>query len=228
LRAIALIERSAPMKAAFLLLLAFLTLAGVRSVPSAEPHRFATVAALAVHRNATAVAGDVHYIVIQLDHDLFGRGPTIQFSEQFRGSLVGSTWKEGIRTAVQVAAAALGEEPRFWTVTIKNASYSNFTDGSSASAAVAVGIMAAARGAALRSDTVLTGVITPQGKIGEVEGLPLKLEGAAAAKMRTMLVPKGQGRTLEWDLYDASRPYGMTVLEVATLQEAFELMTAGP
>jgi predicted S18 family serine protease len=216
------------MKAAFLLVLSLLTLAGVRSAASAELHRFATVAALAVHRNATAVAGNIHYIVIQLDRDLFGRGPTIQFSEQFRGSLVGSTWKEGVRTAVQAAAAALGEEPRFWTVTIKNASYSNFTDGSSASAAVAVGLMAAARSTVLRSDIVLTGVITPQGRIDEVEGLPLKLEGAAAAKMRTMLVPKGQARTPEWDLYEASRSYGVTVLEVATLQEAFELMTAGP
>jgi predicted S18 family serine protease len=60
--------------------------------------------------------------------------------------------------------------------------------------------------------------------IVEVNGLPKKLEGAASAHMRTMLVPKGQGRTQEWDLFELGRQYDITVMEVASLLDAYELM----
>jgi predicted S18 family serine protease len=43
--------------------------------------------------------------------------------------------------------------------------------------------------------------------------------------MHTLLVPKGEARTLEWDLYELGRQYNMTVIEVGSLREAYELMT---
>ena len=45
-----------------------------------ETHRFATVPALAVGMLQGAEVGSVHYIVIQLDEDRLGRGPTVKFS----------------------------------------------------------------------------------------------------------------------------------------------------
>jgi len=38
-------------------------------------------------------------------------------------------------------------------------------------------------------------------------------------------VPKGQARTEEWDLHQQASQRDMTVVEVASLLEAYELMT---
>ena len=197
------------------------------SASLAEPHRFATVPALAVSFIGGKEIGGVHYIAIQLDRDPERRGPTILFSEISLGggSVVGKDWKEGVRGAVAAAANALGEDQRNWTVTIKNRSYSSLTEGASASSAVAVGIMAAWRGDTIRSDVALTGVITADGRIREVGNLQGKLEGAALAKMHTLLVPKGEAQTSEWDLFELGRQHNIAVIEVGSLREAYELMT---
>jgi predicted S18 family serine protease len=189
-----------------------------------EPHRFATVPALAVGVIGGAEVGSLHYIVIQLDEDRLSRGPTVQFSERSRGSAVGDEWKEGVQTAVAAAARAVKEDARGWTVTIKNRAYANYTNGASASSAIAVGLIAAWRGDALRPDAVVTGLITADGHIQPVAGLPSKLEGAARSNMHIMLIPAGQARTDEWDLFELGRQLNITVIEVGTLSEAYELM----
>ncbi|OLB03473.1 MAG: hypothetical protein AUH21_03625 [Nitrospirae bacterium 13_2_20CM_62_7] len=211
----------------FLVVLTGITIATVcsQSLVQADPHRFATVPALAVSASDGKEIGAVHYIVIQLDRDPQRKGPTVLFSERSKGTAVDEEWKEGVRVAVSAAAATLGEDSRNWTITIKNRSYSNLTQGPSASSAVAIGIMAAARGETLRPGVALTGAITADGGIDEVGGLPGKLEGAAMANMHTLLVPKGQARTEEWDLPQLGRLRNITVIEVGSLREAYELMT---
>ena len=190
-----------------------------------EPHRLATVPALAVGVIGGAEIGSLHYIVIQLDEDRLSRGPTVQFSERSRGSAVGDEWKEGVQTAVTAAAQAVKEDARGWTVTIKNRAYANYTNGASASSAIAVGLIAAWRGDALRPDAVVTGLITADGHIQPVAGLPRKLEGAARSNMHIMLIPAGQARTDEWDLFELGLQRNITVIEVGTLKEAYEFMT---
>ncbi|HKN86441.1 MAG TPA: S16 family serine protease [Nitrospiraceae bacterium] len=204
------------------LLLAVLLLPVTAAWP--EPHRFATVPALAVGVYRGAEVGSVHYIVIQLDEDHLGRGPTVLFSEYSRGSAVGDEWKEGVQIAIVAAARAVREDAKSWRVTIKNRAYANYTNGASASSAIAVGLIAAWRGDVLRQDAVLTGQITPEGRIQPVDSLPSKLEGAARANMQTVLIPAGQGRTDEWDLVELGRQHNMTVIEVGTLSEAYEFM----
>ena len=189
-----------------------------------EPHRLATVPALAVGVIQGAEVGSVHYIVIQLDEDRLSRGPTVQFSERSRGSAVGDEWKEGVQTAVTAAAQAVKEDARGWTVTIRNRAYANYTNGASASSAIAVGLIAAWRGEALRPDAVITGLITADGHIEPVASLPSKLEGAARSDMHIMLVPAGQARTDEWDLVELGRQRNIMVIEVGTLKEAYEVM----
>ena len=109
-------------------------------------------------------------------------------------------------------------------VTIKNRAYANYTNGASASSAIAVGLIAAWRGDVLRQDAVLTGLITVDGRIEPVGNLPSKLEGAARANMHTILIPAGQGRTEEWDLIELGRQHNVTVIEVGTISEAYEFM----
>lgn len=208
-----------------------LFLIGVLSlIPSVEicpagDARIITVPALGVHLSQQS--GTVHYILIQVDPNVQHTGPIVQFSEiNFGGgSRVGPDWKDGARHAVLAAAAVAGQDPRGWTVTIKNRSFNSITDGMSASGAIAVGLLAAWRGATLRPDVALTGTIAEDGRVLPVGGLPEKLAGAAQAHITTVLVPRGQARTAEWDLFELAARRQLTVMEVGTLEEAYDVMT---
>jgi hypothetical protein len=224
LRKLALMRRPAVRGRSLVGLLSLLTFISALDV-RADNHRFATVPAIANVTIGDHESGSLHYIVIQLDAEPQHRGPTIHFSERARGSAVSDDWKEGARLAVTAAADVVGEDPRNWMLTIKNAANTVFNRGSSASSVLAVGVILAARGEALRPGVALTGVLLPDGRIGEVGGLLGKLEGAAAAKIHTFLIPRGQGRTAEWDLFELGRQRNVTVIEVRSVREAYELMT---
>ena len=207
-----------------LLLLSF-ALVPLMSNSQADEHRLATVPAIANVMNGDKESGSLHYIVIQLDREPQHRGPTIYFSERGRGSAIGDDWKEGAKLAIIAAADVVGEDPSNWMLTIKNAANLALIRGSSASGVLAVGVIAAARGERVRPGVALTGVVLPDGRLGEVGGLPGKLEGVAAAKIHTFLIPRGQGRTADWDLFELGRQQNVTVVEVRSVREAYELMT---
>ena len=192
---------------------------------SADSRRLATVPALGVL--AGGQTGIIHYIVLQIDKDPRREGPTVQFNEinLGGGSLVSEDWKEGVRQAVAAATKAVGEDGREWVITIKNRSYNALTEGSSASSAVAVGLVAAWRGDHIKSDVALTGKIMPGGQIESVSALLVKIEAAARAQFKTILVPRGQLGTGDWDLSQLATKWNITVIEVATLEEAYQLMT---
>ena len=192
---------------------------------SADSRRVATVPALGVL--ASGQTGTIHYIVLQIDKDPRREGPTVQFNqiELGGGSIVSEDWKEGVKQAVTAATKAVGEDGREWVVTIKNRSYNALTEGMSASSAIAVGLVAAWRGDDLRSDVVLTGKIMPDGQIESVGALLIKTETAARAQFKTILVPRGQLATADWDLSQMAPRWNIQVIEVATLEEAYQLMT---
>ena len=114
---------------------------------AADSRRLVTVPALGVL--AGWQTGIVHYVVLQIDKDARQKRPTIQFNEIHLGggSVVSDDWKEGVKHAVAAATKAIGEDGREWVITIKNRSYNGLTEGMSASSAIAVGIVAAWRGA---------------------------------------------------------------------------------
>ena len=192
---------------------------------SADSRHFATVPALGVL--AGGQTGIIHYIVLQIDNDPRRGGPTVQFNEinLGGGSIVSEDWKEGVKQAVVAAMKAVGEDGREWVITIKNRSFSKLTEGMSASSAVAVGIMAAWRGDDVKSDVALTGKIMPDGQIEPVGALLIKVEAAARAQFKTVLVPRGQLDTTDWDLSQLATRWNIKVIEVATLEEAYQLMT---
>jgi len=114
---------------------------------AADSRRLVTVPALGVL--AGGQTGIVHYVVLQIDKEARQNGPTIQFSEIHLGggSVVSDDWKEGVKHAVAAATKTVVEDGREWMITIKNRSYNVLTEGMSASSAIAVGIVAAWRGA---------------------------------------------------------------------------------
>ncbi len=195
------------------------------SVWAGENRHIVTVPALAVLSGGQT--GIVHYIVLQIDKDSRQGGPTVQFNEinLGGGSIVSEDWKEGVRQAVAAATKAVGEDGREWVITIKNRSYNALTEGASASSAVAVGLVAAWRGDDVKSDIALTGQIMPDGRIESVGALAVKIEAAARAEFRTVLVPRGQLSTVERDLPQLVSKWNIKAIEVATLEEAYQLMT---
>lgn len=215
-----------PRTIVLLCLLAAWCITPPRSASPGSSHKLAAVPALSVVMFGERLMGTVHYIVIQIDEDPQAQGPTVAFNELAAGSAVGDDWKEGVRTAVIAASRLLGEDPRRWNITVRNRSNSIFTEGSSASAAIAVGLLAAWRGETLAGNVVMTGRITADGRIREVDGLPAKLDGAAQARMQVVLVPRGQAHTSEWDLVEQGRQRNVRVLEVESLSEAYDLMVA--
>jgi len=192
---------------------------------SADSRRVTTVPALGVL--ADGQTGIIHYIVLQIDKDPRQVGPTVQFNEinLGGGSIVSEDWKEGIRYAVAAATKAVGEDGRTWVITVKNRSYSALTEGMSASSAVAVGLIAAWRGDDVRADVVMTGKIMPDGQIESVGALLIKIEAAARAQFKTILVPRGQLDKADWDLSHLTTRRSIKIIEVATLEEAYPLMT---
>ena len=192
---------------------------------AAESRYVAIVPALGVQ--AGGKTGVVHYVILQIDKDPLLGGPTVQFNEIHLGggSIVSEDWKEGVKHAVTAAARAVGVDGRDWVITIKNRSYQASTEGMSASSAIAVGIMAAWRGDDVRSDVALTGTIMPNGQIESVGAIIIKIEAAARAKFKTILVPHGQAETTDGEFYQLATRWNVRIIEVATLEEAYQLMT---
>ena len=222
-----LADRSAARSTPSLVLLLSAVVLCTQALPvlADDSRRLATVPALGVL--AGGQTGIVHYIVLQIDKDPRRGGPTVQFNEiNFGGgSIVSEDWKDGIRQAVTAATKAVGEDGREWVITVKNRSYNALTEGTSASSAVAVGLVAAWRGDRIKSDVALTGKIMPNGQIETVSALPVKIEAAARAQFKTILVPRGSLDTAEWDLSQLVTKWNIKVIEVATLEEAYPLMT---
>jgi uncharacterized protein len=209
----------------------FLMLVLVISLPSTLAYagsasRVISVPALGVQGDG--LPGVVNYILIQFDRITAEDGPTIQFNEVSLGggSLVGEQWKEGVRRAVRAVAQAVGDDGRDWLITIKNRSMTAVTDGMSASASVAVGIMAAYKGDVIGSDVVLSGQITPDGRLDVVGGLPVKIEAAADANYRTIVVARDQMLMSDWMLTnDVASRKRVQLIQVSTLEEAYQAMT---
>ena len=66
----------------------------------------------------------------------------------------------------------------------KNRSYNALTEGTSASSAVAVGLVAAWRGDHIKSDVALTGKIMSDGQIEFVDALVVKAEATTRARFK--------------------------------------------
>jgi hypothetical protein len=172
--------------------------------------------------------GVVNYILVQLDHVAARDGPTVQFNEinLGGGSVVGEEWKEGARRAVRAVTHTVGDSGHDWLITIKNRSVTSLTDGMSASAVVAVAIMAAYRGDAIRSDVALSGQITPDGRLDVVGGLPVKIEAAANAHYQTIIISRDHPLTPDWmGATDVASRRRVQLIQVSTLDEAYQAMT---
>src|SRR5437660_8506309 len=198
---------------------------------AAEQHFFISLPTLTVSTEDGFLVGTTGIWAIQIDRLSEPIGLVVQFNEgsrafgPFRGRALEPDSKEAARTAVLAACRILAEDPRTWRVTFKEVSTSYLIGGPSAGGGIAVALVAAFRGVTLQPGVIMTGAITSDGRIMPVGELPTKLRAAAAAGLSTVLIPAGQARTREWDLWVLAETLGVTVIEVATLNDAYERMT---
>lgn len=104
-------------------------------------------------------------------------------------------------------------------------------DGPSAGALMTIGLLAAARGDTVRPEVTMTGTINPDGLIGPVGGIVHKIEGAAKAGKKVVVIPPGIARQedentgLPNDLADVGRRLGVKVVSALDIYEAYQLLT---
>lgn len=112
------------------------------------------------------------------------------------------------------------------TVSVQGVAYRpTGSDGPSAGAAMAVGFIALFKGDRIQRGMALTGTIEPGGQIGLVGSIPDKIRAAAREGFRTVLVPRGQMYDAQWNLNELGLQLNVTVKEVDTIDEAYQLMT---
>ncbi|MBI5410673.1 MAG: hypothetical protein HZA21_01630 [Nitrospirae bacterium] len=116
------------------------------------------------------------------------------------------------------------------TISIYGVAYAPVSsDGPSAGGAMTVGFLALLRGDPILRGVALTGTLQPGGRIGPVGAIPDKVRAAAREGYRTILIPQGQlnGQFSDprWNLTGLAMELGLTIKEVATIHEAYELMT---
>lgn len=99
------------------------------------------------------------------------------------------------------------------------------SDGPSAGAVMAVGFLAVLRGDPIIRGIAMTGTLEPDGRIGPVGSIPDKIRAAAREHYRTVLIPQGQLNDPRWDLIGLGMQLNLTIKEVSTIQEAYEVMT---
>jgi hypothetical protein len=167
-------------------------------------------------------AGIVAYIVATFETRTDTSGLMIQFkSSPGHFSHMAQT---SIDQAIRRAARSLNLSTDSWTV-ILFVPYSGMTVyGESLSAMVGLSVAAMAEGRSVSPGHVMTGTITPDGRIGVVGSVPLKITGASEAHLRRVLVPDEQ------DIADGDwhTPFLMQISPVGSVSQAFDGLTSVP
>lgn len=111
-------------------------------------------------------------------------------------------------------------------LTLYGASYAPLSsDGPSAGAVMAVGFLAVLRGDPIIRGIALTGTLEFDGRVGPVGAISDKVRAAAREHYRMVLIPQGQLNDPRWDLIGLGMQLNLTIKEVGTVQEAYEIMT---
>lgn len=140
----------------------------------------------------------------------------------------GEMWRAAAWMATVMAADQTGFNPSTTQVSFE---YRGRIDGPSAGGLMTIGVIAALRGDKIREDSAMTGTINPDATIGPVGGITHKIEGAAAAGKKLVLIPYGIRIELDEnvgqnvDLFEHGKKLGVEVKAVGDLYSAYQLLT---
>ena len=139
----------------------------------------------------------------------------------------GPSWEAATTSAAAFATLFSGTDPSHLKLDF------NITgpiDGPSAGGLLTCALLAAYSGVSLKPDVTMTGTITPDGSIGLVGYVPRKIQAAADAGYRTVVIPAevlrgndkvSDGRTLN----EYAESLGVALVPVRTVGEAFAALT---
>ncbi len=149
------------------------------------------------------------------------------------------------RIAALVASTIAGKSFTAYDFFIRIKSPSLIIGGPSAGAAMTVAILSILMNQTLNESVMMTGMVCPDGSVGPVGGIPAKLEAAAATGIKVFLIPAGQRVVYEKvivkepipggyvirtkyvpvDLVELGKKLNVTVVEVASIRDAFYYFT---
>ncbi len=210
-------------RSALALTLALLAFGPLGVCQGAEP---VTVNALSYYKSGDEVGGVCEPIEIWFDQN-----PNKSFRLAFIEDEIdgyGEMWRAAAWQAALVAADLSGRDVAGVRLFFQR---SGRVDGPSAGALTTIGVLAAFRGDKVFPDVAMTGTINPDGTVGPVGGVPHKIDGAAAAGMRLVLIPFGMrndrdeslGRDV--DLFQRAADRKIEIRAVGDIYEAYRLAT---
>lgn len=156
-----------------------------------------------------------------------GSGFRVSFSENEVGG-TGDQWRAAGWNASTTATLLLGEALTGRKIEFE---VNGQIDGPSAGALMTVGVLSLIRGDKIRKNVTMTGTINPDGTVGPVGGIPLKVDGAVKAKKTVMLIPKGQRNSQDpntgqlVDVVDIGSQAKVKVKEVSDVYQAYAEFT---
>ena len=126
-----------------------------------------------------------------------------------------------VEQAIRRAARSMNLSPHSWTVTLA-VPYRDLTIyGESLSAMVGLSVIAMARGESIPMDRVMTGTVTPDGSIGPVGSVSLKVTAAKKAHLARVIVPdERDAADRDWQT-----PFLMQVSPVRSVSQAYVALT---
>jgi hypothetical protein len=131
------------------------------------------------------------------------------------------TAQASIEQAIRRTAQSLKLSTDSWTVVL-SVPYPEITIyGEDLSGMVGLSVAAMATGRTLRPGLVMTGIITPEGRIGPVGSAPLRVPAPGRGHLRRILVSKEQAIVER----DQPSPHVMQVSPIASVTQAFQELT---
>lgn len=140
----------------------------------------------------------------------------------------GRAWTAASASAAAVASMYSGIDPSAIDI---HFTITGPIDGPSAGGILTVGALAALRGVSLLPGVTMTGTISPDGSIGRVGGITLKLEAAKEAGFSTVLLPPSNMQILDQetgevlDAREVGALLGLTVKPVVDVAVAYREFT---
>jgi uncharacterized protein len=190
---------------------------GMFALPSFLCKRREVTADVLVFRSTTPPSGGIKPTVITLEP---GRGQLlgISFFESQLGT-AGDQWRSSAWTAITNSSLLLGKDLNQYSFSFDA---EGNIDGPSAGGLFTSSTLALILGDSIKSNVTMTGTINPDGSIGPVGGIPLKVQAAHDQGKRRVVIPAGQ---LTPQIRELETELGIDVQEAANIFQAYELLT---
>ncbi|MBM3476274.1 MAG: hypothetical protein FJX75_23625 [Armatimonadetes bacterium] len=198
----------------------------VGPIRAPQKPRQATVQALWYSPGQTGASEGTSRVVVRVEPNDVPGVRVGFYEDEAQGS--GETWRASGWMAAVVASLTAGIDLRQY---VPSFTVEGRIDGPSAGGLLAVGVLACLTDADLNPKATLTGAIHPDGSIGPVGGVAHKIDAAAAAGMKLVLIPRGQREEKDpetgqmVDVMERGRLKKVRVVEVEDVAEAYARLT---